>query len=132
MVSGGEGADGGAADREAGRHDRAGGQPEEGLGSPEFQQVLAENPDLAAFKKRIIGADYFVMDQWQVEEMCKVLERCRVKVVSDGLSAETLRLCHVEAAATVEQAVAESLEEYGPRRSVAVIPKGPYVLPYVA
>ncbi|HVS37213.1 MAG TPA: nickel-dependent lactate racemase [Gemmataceae bacterium] len=104
----------------------------EGLGSPEFQQVLADNPDLAAFKKRIMGSDYFVMDQWQVEELCKVLERCRVKVVSDGLSAETLRRCCVEPAATVEQAVAESLQEYGPSARVAVIPKGPYVLPYVA
>jgi nickel-dependent lactate racemase len=104
----------------------------EGLGSPEFQRVLAENPDLAAFKKRIMGSDYFVMDQWQVEELCKVLERCRVKVVSDGVPAETLRRCHVEPAATVEQAVAECLEEFGPRARVAVIPKGPYVLPYVA
>ncbi len=104
----------------------------EGLGSPEFQQVLAENPDLAAFKKRIMGSDYFIMDQWQLEELAKVVARCRVKVVSDGLPAETLRRCHVEPAATVEQAVAESLEEYGPRAHVAVIPKGPYVLPYVA
>jgi hypothetical protein len=45
---------------------------------------------------------------------------------------ETLRRCHVEPAATVEQAVADSLAEYGPRARVAVIPKGPYVLPYVA
>jgi hypothetical protein len=32
----------------------------------------------------------------------------------------------------VEQAVAASLAEYGPSAKVAVIPKGPYVLPYVA
>jgi lactate racemase len=104
----------------------------EGLGSPEFQRVLAENPDLAAFKKRILDKDYFVMDQWQLEEMAKVVERCRVKVVTDGLPAETLRRCHVESAANVEQAVAECLAHYGPKARVAVIPKGPYVLPYVA
>jgi nickel-dependent lactate racemase len=104
----------------------------EGLGSPEFQRVLAENPDLAAFKRRILGKDYFVMDQWQLEEMAKVVERCQVKVVTDGLPAETLRRCHVQPAANVEQAVAESLDQYGPAARVAVIPKGPYVLPYVA
>ncbi len=104
----------------------------EGLGSPEFQQVMRENPDLAAFKKRIMGSDYFVMDQWQLEELAKVVARCRVKVVSDGVSAETLRRCYVEPAATVEEAVAESLAEYGPAARVAVIPEGPYVLPYVA
>jgi nickel-dependent lactate racemase len=104
----------------------------EGLGSPEFQRVMAENPDLKAFKQRILEKDYFVMDQWQLEELAKVVERCRVKVVSDGLPAETLRRCYVEPAASVEQAVADCLAEYGPRARVAVIPKGPYVLPYVA
>ncbi|MFO0926333.1 MAG: nickel-dependent lactate racemase [Gemmataceae bacterium] len=103
----------------------------EGLGSPEFQQVLAENPDLEAFKKRIMGEDYFVMDQWQLEELCKVVARCKVKVVTHGLSAEVLRQCHVEPAASVEQAVADCLAEYGPQARIAVIPKGPYVLPVV-
>jgi hypothetical protein len=61
-----------------------------------------------------------------------VVERCRVKVVTHGLSPETLRQCYAEPAATVEQAVAESLAEYGPKARVAVIPKGPYVLPFVS
>jgi nickel-dependent lactate racemase len=104
----------------------------EGLGSPEFQRLMADNPDLKVFKQRILGKDYFVMDQWQLEELAKVVERCKVKVVSQGLPPETLRQCFVEPVASVEQAVAESLAEYGPAARVAVIPKGPYVLPYVA
>jgi lactate racemase len=104
----------------------------EGLGSPEFQRVLAENPDLQAFKRRILDTDYFVMDQWQLEELAKVVKHCRVKVVSHGLSAATLRGCHVEPAATVEAAVADCLADYGTNARIAVIPKGPYVLPYVA
>jgi nickel-dependent lactate racemase len=103
----------------------------DGLGSPDFQRLLAENPDLKLFKQRILGKDYFVMDQWQLEELAKVVERCRVKVVSDGVSPETLRRCFVEPAATVEQALRESLAEYGPQSKIAVIPKGPYVLPYL-
>lgn len=104
----------------------------EGLGSPEFQHLLADNPDLDQFKKRIMGSDYFVMDQWQLEEFAKVVAHCKVKVVSDGIPFETLRKCHVEPAPTVEQAVADCLREYGDQAKVAVIPKGPYVLPYVA
>ena len=104
----------------------------EGLGSPEFQKLMRENQDLKLFKQRIMGKDYFVMDQWQLEELAKVLERCKVKVVSDGLPAATLRQCFVEPAATVEGAVADALAEYGPSARIAVIPKGPYVLPQVA
>jgi nickel-dependent lactate racemase len=104
----------------------------EGLGSAEFQRLMAENPDLKLFKQRILGKDYFVMDQWQLEELAKVVERCRVKVVSNGVSPETLRGCFVEPVTTVEKAVQDSMAEYGPTAKIAVIPKGPYVLPYVA
>jgi nickel-dependent lactate racemase len=104
----------------------------QGIGSPEFEHLIADNPDLTTFKQRILGKDYFVMDQWQLEELAKVVGRCKVKVVSDGLTPEKLRKCHVEPARSVEQAVADSLAEYGPSAKVAVIPKGPYVLPYVA
>ncbi|MCS7167631.1 MAG: nickel-dependent lactate racemase [Gemmatales bacterium] len=104
----------------------------EGVGSPEFWRLICENPDIREFKKRILGRDYFVMDQWQLEELAKVLERCRVKVVTDGLPAEVLRQCYVEPAPSVESAVADALREYGPNAKVAVIPKGPYVLPMLA
>jgi nickel-dependent lactate racemase len=104
----------------------------QGLGSPEFQRLLAGNPDLEVFCQRILEPDYFVVDQWQLEELAKVLRHCRVKVVSDGLPPDTLRQCFVEPAPTVEEAVADCLAHYGPQARIAVIPKGPYVLPYVA
>ena len=95
----------------------------QGLGSAEFQQVMADNPDLDAFKQRILGRDYFVMDQWQLEELAKVVQRCRVKVISDGISPETLRRCFVQPAPTVEQAVADCLAEYGPRGAWPSFPR---------
>ena len=81
--------------------------------------------------ERILGKDYFVMDQWQLEELAKVRRKVKVKIVSDGLSAEVLSGLFVEPASSVESAVADSLAEYGPEATVAVIPKGPYVLPLV-
>ena len=104
----------------------------EGIGSPQFQQLFAENPNLEVFVERILGKDYFVMDQWQLEELAKVRRKAKVKIVSDGLPAETINGLFVEAAPSIEQAVAESLVEYGPAARIAVIPKGPYVLAQVA
>jgi nickel-dependent lactate racemase len=103
----------------------------EGLGSPEFQSALRDHPSLEVFLERILGTDYFVMDQWQVEELAKVRRKARVKLVSDGLPADVLSACFVEPASSVETALAESLADYGPDAQVAVIPKGPYVLPTV-
>ena len=108
----------------------------EGLGSPEFRQLLDDyqkagryaSPETAG---KSIHPDVCEMDEWQLVMLQKVLGHCRVKVVSGGLSADVLRMCQVEPAESVEAAVAESLAEYGPRATMAVIPKGPYVLPFV-
>jgi lactate racemase len=104
----------------------------EGIGSPEFQKIFAENPSLEVFVERILGKDYFVMDQWQLEELAKVRRKARIKIVSHGLPAATLNSLFVESAPTVEQAVADSLADYGPNATLAVIPKGPYVLAQLA
>jgi nickel-dependent lactate racemase len=103
----------------------------EGVGSPEFQSLFHENPSLEVFMERILGKDYFVLDQWQLEELAKVRRKAKVKIVSDGLPPDVLASCFVEPAASVEAALAASLAEYGPDAQVAVIPKGPYVLPVV-
>ncbi len=104
----------------------------EGVGSPEFRRLFEENDSLEQFMQRILGKEYFVLDQWQLEELAKVCRKARVRIVSDGLPAETLNGLFVESAASVEQAVAESLAEYGPDARIAVIPKGPYVLPVLS
>lgn len=104
----------------------------EGIGSPQFQQLFKENSSLEVFVERILGRDYFVMDQWQLEELAKVCRKVKVKIVSNGLPATTIDTLFVESAPSVEQALSDSLTEYGPQAKVAVIPKGPYVLAQVA
>jgi nickel-dependent lactate racemase len=103
----------------------------EGVGSPEFEQLFAEHASLDVFVERILGKTYFKMDQWQLEELAKVRRKAKVKIVSDGLPAATLDRLFVESAPSVEAAVAASLAEYGERATLAVIPKGPYVLAQV-
>src|SRR6516162_2650857 len=79
----------------------------EGLGSPEFQSLFYENPSLEVFMERILGKEYFVLDQWQLEELAKVRRKARVKIVSDGIPAKTIDSLFVESAPSIEQAVAE-------------------------
>src|SRR5947209_11375885 len=104
----------------------------EGLGSEEFQHHIRESRYMRAKGDRGPTPETCGMDEWQLLMLSKVLDRCKVKVVTHGLSAETLRQCKVEPAATVEQAVADCITQYGPAVRVAVVPKGPYVLPCLA
>jgi len=104
----------------------------EGIGSAEFQRLFAENPSLEVFYERLLSKSTFTLDQWQLEEMAKVARHAKIKVFSDRLPAETLRRLFVQPVESVEAAVAESLAEYGPNATMAVIPKGPYVLAELA
>ncbi len=103
----------------------------EGIGSPEFQRLFAENDSIESFMQRILGQDYFVMDQWQLEKLGHVLRKAQVKVVSDGLPSEVINRLFVQSAPTVEQAVQDALQQHGDEATIAVIPKGPYVLAQV-
>ena len=103
----------------------------EGIGSPQFEQLFDEHDSLESFVERILGRDYIKLDQWQLEELAKVRRKVRVKVITDGLTPETVNRLFVESAPSVEEAVADSLVEYGPEATLAVIPKGPYVLAQV-
>jgi nickel-dependent lactate racemase len=111
----------------------------EGLGSHEFQELVKEYAAKGLYKSLSVAAvtreprphDTCEMDEWQIVMLQKVLAHCRVKVVTGGLPADVLRACAVEPAATVEEAVSDSLREYGDAATLAVIPKGPYVLAYV-
>lgn len=104
----------------------------EGIGSPEFRRLFEENCSLEQFMERITTSDYFVMDQWQLEELAKVRRQASVTMVSDGLPPETLARLFVDSAPTVEAAVAAALAKHGPQATLAVIPKGPYVIAEVA
>jgi nickel-dependent lactate racemase len=104
----------------------------EGIGSPEFRRIFEENRSLDEFMDRIMGGDYFRMDQWQLEEMAKVRRKARIVVVTRGLSPEQLSRLFVESAPTVEEAVADCLRRYGPDATIAVMPKGPYLVADVA
>jgi len=101
----------------------------EGVGSAEFERLFREHQNLDDFMHCIESPDYFVMDQWQLEEMAKVRRKARVVYVSDGLPAEVLNGLFVETADSVEVALDDALQRYGADARVAVVPKGPYVLP---
>jgi len=68
------------------------------------------------------------IDQWQLEECAKVVRNLDVVVVAGGIPEEERRRLFLRSADTVEDAVREGLNRYGPGATIAVIPKGPYTL----
>jgi nickel-dependent lactate racemase len=104
----------------------------EGLGSREFADALLENDDLEAFVARLYEPGFFIPDQWEVQELAKARRKAEVLCYTEGIEPATLARCFAEPVASVEAGVRQSLAQHGPGARLAVIPKGPYVVPVVA
>ncbi len=104
---------------------------EEGLGSREFQEILLGEDDIEAFVAKTYEAGFFIPDQWEVHELAKALRKAEILCYSEGIPDSTLSQCWVKPISSVESGIAAALDRHGPDARIAVIPKGPYVLPVV-
>ena len=103
---------------------------DEGLGSPEFSELLLQTTRVQEFACKLESPGFFVVDQWQLQELCKVLAKARVKLYSRKIARDfEASFPMVEVVPSVEAGIAQALRESGSKARVAVVPKGPYVLP---
>jgi nickel-dependent lactate racemase len=103
----------------------------EGIGSPEFHasqaRLVSMGPD--AFLQMIQRKSLADVDEWQTEMQLKPMRIGRVQLYASGLSAEERRVVGVDVVTSIDQAVSESVTRSGDDE-VAVIPEGPYVVPF--
>ncbi|MEW6358775.1 MAG: nickel-dependent lactate racemase [Planctomycetota bacterium] len=102
-----------------------------GIGGPEFTRLVLETQSLEQFMQDIRRDDYFVIDQWQLEETGMVARHAEMWLYSDGLPKETQAKLFMKPLDSVEQGIEMALAKHGPDAKIAVIPKGPYVIPFV-
>ena len=101
----------------------------DGVGSADFERLLRGTTDLDAFIREIHQPGVFTIDQWEVEELIKALKKANVYLFTDGLSTSEITSCLVNPAVSVESGIADALARHGPGAAIAVVPKGPYVMP---
>lgn len=99
-----------------------------GPGSEEFDSIVDNFASMEEFLDAIRSGKFFRIDQWQLEQLGKVLTKGNIIVVSDGMSRKELERHYVQTAKSVEDALAQCLEIYGEDAKIAVLPEGPYVL----
>jgi nickel-dependent lactate racemase len=103
----------------------------EGLGSERFTAMATRFSTAAEFDEWIHHHPVDI-DQWQLQECLKALRQGDVVVVAGGIHPEHKEKLFVRSAASVEEAIAQGLQKFGPQATIAVIPKGPYTLAEVS
>ncbi len=100
----------------------------EGIGSSEFSDLLLQTASAAEFRQRLADPDFFVIDQWQLQELCKVLAKADVGLFSEGIPPQHHNDLLVEMLPSIEQGLQHAMRRHGDDARIAVVPKGPYVL----
>ena len=103
----------------------------EGMGSAEFvaaqQQLVTLGTD--RFLRSIFTKSRAAIDEWQTQMQTKPMKQGNIHLVTDGLSEADQALTGVSVASSLDSVLDASLRRC-PDRSVAVIPEGPYVIPF--
>lgn len=103
----------------------------EGFGSNEFRaaqrRLLELGPD--KFLATLTAKSLADVDEWQTEMQLKPMRVGRISLYTSGLSDEERALTGVEAIANLDETIARSIA-LAEDPCVAVIPEGPYVVPY--
>jgi nickel-dependent lactate racemase len=100
----------------------------QGLGSEEFTNMCASLRSVDEFIERIYHSGV-VYDQWQLQKMMQVLQKCEVMIVGEGVSAQSLRNCLLTPMPSVEEALSAAMKKHGASATLNIIPEGPYVTP---
>ena len=108
-----------------------GSECSEGLGSGEFRAAQGRLVDLGAdaFLEALLRKSFAEVDEWQTEMQLKPMRRGRVQLYSTGLSDGERRPTGVETVTCIGDAIGQSVARSGDAE-VAIIPEGPYVVPY--
>lgn len=102
----------------------------EGVGTDEFITAQKNLVNLGGdgFIESLQDKKFAAIDEWQTEMQVKPMRIGKVHLYTTGLSDEEHKLTGVEQVTDLEAAIIDSA---GDHKNVAVIPEGPYVIPFV-
>jgi nickel-dependent lactate racemase len=96
-----------------------------------FGEIVRSQPTARALLDMIETPGYSRYDQWAAQSQAMVLMRARIAFKS-SLPDDVVREALLEPVDDASAAVRDALARYGPGASCAILPEGPYTVPFVA
>lgn len=95
-----------------------------------FKELIRSHATAHDLLQMILTPGFKTFDQWSAQSMAQVLLHAKVQIKSI-LPDDVVRSALLEPIDDVGTAVAKALREAGSRASVAVLPEGPYTVPFI-
>ena len=104
----------------------------EGFGSEAFRHAQKKLISLGrdAFLRELLSKSHAETDEWQTQMQLAPMELGNVKLYTEGLTEDEKKITGVECVSDLQAAIDQSLARFRDP-SLAIIPEGPYVIPFV-
>lgn len=96
-----------------------------------FGPILKMRNTPQALLDMINEPSFSMFDQWEAQALAMIQVKADCYLYST-LDKETVADCMLQSVENIEQTLAKLIDKYGPDASIAVLPLGPLVVPYVA
>ena len=96
-----------------------------------YNDMLRPGEDIRLANARILESDQTIPDQWQVQVQARIQARARVLVNASGLGPDDLALARLEPVGDIT-AFVKAAREKDRELPIAVLPHGPYCVPFLA
>ncbi|MHB0871514.1 MAG: nickel-dependent lactate racemase [Chloroflexota bacterium] len=103
------------------------GIPEHG----NYRKILHSRSNTDDLLKMIHEPGYLLFDQWEVQIQANIQKRAEFYLYST-IDDREVEMAHVKPVHDIGAKVRELMKRYGPEATVAVLPQGPFTIPYVA
>jgi nickel-dependent lactate racemase len=97
----------------------------EGIGHHTFEDMILEAGTPENFLKQVHSPGFFVVDQWQVQVLARILSKARISLYSENLDDEQVRRMWLNPLESVEEGIQQGLDRLGEDSKILVLPDGP-------
>ena len=99
-----------------------------GIGQDKFKELLFSDMTPYEIYEKIMKKEITAPDQWEIQVLVRILQKASIYVISK-LKEHELGNIGLKHASSINEAINNSLQEYGPQARILVLPNGPQVLP---
>jgi nickel-dependent lactate racemase len=103
----------------------------DGVGHPKFMELVERFSSPEEILETIRSPGFFEVDQWEAQVLARVLTRCDVICVTDGVEPSIVKDMHMIPAKTMDEALGIAMRMIGRDPEITVVPGGPSTIPFV-
>ena len=99
-----------------------------GIGQDKFKELLFSDMTPKEIYDKIMNKEITAADQWEIQVLVRILQKANIYVISK-LKEDDLGTIGLKHASSINDAINNSLQQYGSQARILVLPNGPQVLP---